>query len=495
MVVFSDNQAENLIKTVYRSAKKKKMDIFLVGGYLRDVVLNRKKDCPDIDIDFCLKSGAVNFGRKLAREIKAAFVILDKEHGCCRLIKKISRQVYTLDITDFRGKTIAEDLAHRDFTINAMALELGVLFSIPGNKKGVFPRKNLIRLFIDPYGGKEDLKLGIIRLVNKISFDEDPLRILRAFSLSVIFGFKIEKETLASAVSKRGKLSAVSYERIRDELFKIFDRPDSLDCLSELDRTGILKTVIPEIEVMKGVKQGPYHHLDVWKHTLEAVRQFEILLQEVKRNRELKDYLNEVISGERKRRALLKLGLLLHDVGKPKAIRREGGKVKFHGHERIGLGITRNVARRLKLSNDEMNSLGRMVLWHLRPGYLADNEELTPRAVFRYFRDSAAEGAGILLMSIADQRATRGILTSKESKICHEKVTFGLIKEYFRRKREKKQVRLINGNDLMRKFGLKPSPLIGKILLELDELQAIGRIKTKKEALRTAERVIGNFDK
>lgn len=491
MALLSNQQVESLIKSIYQFAKKKKVSLFLVGGYLRDIILKRKKDNPDID--FSLKGNAISFGRELAMELKAGFVVLDKEHGCCRLVKKIAPKSYTLDFTDFRGKTIIEDLAHRDFTINALALELNSLFLPASGKKDIFSRPNLTRLIIDPCGGKEDLELKIIRAVNKRSFDEDPLRILRAFSLSLIFGFKIDKKTLASAALKRGKLSLVSYERIRDEIFKIFDRPNSFECLIEMDKMKILKIIIPEIEVMRDVKQGPYHHLDVWKHTLEAVRQFEILAQEVKGNKELKDYLNEVISGERKRRALIKFGLLLHDIGKPKAIRHEDGKTKFHGHERIGLGITRNIGRRLKLSNDEMSSLERMVLWHLRPGYLADSEEPTPRAIFRYFRDSAAESAGILLMSIADQRATRGTLTSKQSKMRHERVVFGLIKEYFRRKKEKKQPRLITGDDLIKKFGLTPSPLIGKILVEIEELQAIKKVKTEKEALQTAKKLINSL--
>ena len=131
-----------------------------------------------------------------------------------------------------------------------------------------------------------------------------------------------------------------------------------------------------------------------------------------------------------------------------------------------------------------------MVLWHLRPGYLADNEEITPRAVFRYFRDTREEALSILLLSIADQRATKGPLTSKSSRIRHEKVVSSLIKEYFRRKKEKKLPRLINGDDLQKKFGLEPSPLIGKVLKEIEELQAIGNVTTKKQALEEAQHIL-----
>jgi putative nucleotidyltransferase with HDIG domain len=242
--------------------------------------------------------------------------------------------------------------------------------------------------------------------------------------------------------------------------------------------------------MMRHVKQGPYHHLDVWQHTLETLRQLEILCIELRHKKEIQDYLDEIISSERRRRSLIKLAALLHDIGKPRALFREDGKIKFHGHERIGFEIAEVIIKRLRLSNEELDSLRKMILWHLRPGYLADNDEVTPRATFRYFRDTAQEGVSTLLLSIADQRATKGRLTTKESRVRHEKTVFALIKEYFRKKNEKKLPRLINGDDLLKYFKLQPSPLIGKVLKEIEELQAIGEIKTRSQAQEAAKRLI-----
>jgi len=471
-------EARDLVKSILKFAKNKRIKLYIVGGYLRDIFLKRERENPDID--FCLKRGAINFGSKLAKKLKAGFVVLDKEHGAARLVKRIKDKTYTLDFTDFRGVDLEEDLLHRDFTINALCVE----------SADIFRREKLDTILIDPYRGREDLKSKVIRMVGKQSFAEDPLRILRAFSFSCLLGFKIDKDTFKSIKTEKNKLSQVSRERIRDELFKIFDRPDSFDYIRQLDNLRILKLIFPEFEIMRNVKQGPYHHLDVWQHTLETLRQLEEAIKELRKNKNIQEYLDEVISGERRRRALIKLGVLLHDIGKPRAKRREEGKTKFHGHERIGLEYSETIAKRLKLSNDEIASLEKMVLWHLRPGYLADNEEITRRAQFRYFRDTAEEGVSILLISIADQRATRGPLTSVESRIHHEKVVLNLIKTYFKKKQEKKLPRLISGNDLIKKFKLEPSPLIGKILSEVEELQAIGRIKTKKEALEVAKKII-----
>ena len=469
---------QDILLPIYQFAKKKDVRLYLVGGILRDILLNREKIT--IDLDFCLKKDAINFGRKLARKIRAGFVVLDKKHGACRLVKKVVDKTYTLDFNDFRGKSLAEDLKHRDFTINTLAIEL----------KELLREEVLDNSIIDFYDGRKDLESKTIKIVNKQAFDEDPLRILRAFSLASIFSFKINKETLKLIRLKRKKLINVSAERIREELFKILENHNAFNYLLELDRLKILKIIVPEIEIMRGVKQGPYHHLDVWQHTLETIRQLEGLVQELKNNKEIQGYLDEIISGQRKRRALIKLGALLHDIGKPSAKRKEDGKTKFHGHERIGLEITETIAKRLKLSNDELDSLKKIVLWHLRPGYLADNVEITARATFRYFRDTAQEGLSILLISIADQRATKGPLTSRKSRAQHEKAVLDLIEEYFRRKKEKKIPRFITGDDLIEKFKLRPSPLIGKILSEIEELQAIGKIRTKKEALDRSRKFI-----
>ncbi|MDD5654467.1 MAG: HD domain-containing protein [Candidatus Omnitrophica bacterium] len=467
-----------ILDTVRRFSAAHKAKVYMVGGYLRDILLKRQKINPDMD--FALQKGSIHFARALCRRMKCGFVLLDKERGIVRLVKKFKGKIYTLDFADFRGRTLEEDLRLRDFTVNALALELG------GLKRARAPESGII----DPHGGLDDLRRGVLKIADKTVFDDDPLRILRGFSLSAIFGFVIDKDALKYLKLARDKLGAVSPERVRDELFKILDTPHSASYLEEMDKLRVLSAALPEIEVMRGVKQGPYHHLDVWRHSLETVRQLEEALKKFSGNSVVQAYLNEEICAGRKRRALLKLGALLHDIGKPASKRREKGRTKFHGHERVGMLITRAISGRLKLSNEEINSLRKMVFWHLRPGYLADNEEITPRAKFRYFRDTGREGVSVLLLSIGDQRATRGPLTSESERRHHEKVVFGLISEYLRRKKEKPLRRLINGDDLIKKFHLASSPFIGEILKDIEELQAIGKVRTKKQALAAARDIV-----
>ena len=472
---------KNILKPIYAFAKARKVKLYLVGGILRDMLLDREKQNPDFD--FCLKSGSINFARLLAKKIRCGFVVLDKQHGACRLVKRINNINYTFDFTDFRGSDLKHDLLHRDFTINTLALELGKVFE-GGDLRGAL---------IDPLNATQDLKNSNLKVTHKKSFSEDPLRILRCFSLACIFGFRIDKQTLKLAGLERNKLAGVSFERIREELFKIFAEPCAYDSIVMLDKLRILKVIFPEIEKMRNVDGGPYHHLKVLEHSLETVKQLEGLIQELSRKSEIQAYLNLIVSSERTRASLMKLAALLHDIGKPASRRVEDGKVKFHGHERIGLEMTENIARRLKLSNDEISALRRIVMWHLRPGYLADSKLVTKRAAFRFFRDTREEAVSVLLLSIADQRATRGRLTTAASRAHHERIVFGLIKEYFRKLTIKPKVRLVNGDILMKKFKLQPSELIGKILSEVEELQAIGKVKTKQEALKAADKIIKGY--
>lgn len=442
---------------------------------MRDIILGREKENPDID--FALKKGAINFGRQLSRIIRGGFVVLDKENGCSRVVKKKGNKTYTLDFTDFRGRDLEEDLRLRDFTINTLALDLGA-------KEG----KGQL---IDICGGLEDIKSKLIRMVQSRAFSDDPLRILRAFSLAAIFGFKIDKRTQRAIELKKKKIRGVSPERIRDEVFKILATPCSWEYIRDLNKYKILELIFPEIRPMQKLRQGPYHHLDVWGHSLETLKNLELVFRFFKRNTQICSYLDSDISSGRKRKELLKLAALLHDIGKPKTMRLEKGKLKFYGHESVGSRMIRDIGQRLKLSNEEIRILRQITFCHLRPGYLADLSPVTPRAKFRFFRDTGSDAVSILLISLADQRATKGALTTPQSRRKHERLIHNFIKFYFLEQKAGKPSRIINGDDLIKNFKLSPSPLVGKVLKELEELQAIGKIKSKKEGLSRASKILG----
>ena len=276
---------------------------------------------------------------------------------------------------------------------------------------------------------------------------------------------------------------------MRDELFKVLAVADAHNTICAMDKDGVLAEVIPQVRVMRHVQQGGYHHLDVWKHSLEALKKLEALFVALKDDSDVTVYLGETFAGDRPRLSLMKLAALLHDIGKPQPHAGKNGKTMFHGHERIGRVISKAVAERLKLSTRERFALDTIIFWHLRPGYLADLKILTERAVHRYFRDTKEEAASVLLVAIADQRATRGPMTTPASHRRHDRVSLALLKRYFEKLKEKPFVRLISGDDLIKKLKLTPGPSFSKILYAVEEAQVEGKIKTKAQALAWAKKV------
>lgn len=445
--------------------------VFLVGGALRDYYLNRR----GFDFDFAVDKGAIALSRQFARRIKGAFVLLDAEHGSARVVKELDGVIWTFDFTDWRAASIEKDLRLRDFTINALAVDI---------------RAEDDASILEVESSRQDLKAGVVRMVNPQVFEDDPLRLLRAFSLQASLGFKIDAKTKKQVKKDAHLIPHVASERIRDEIFKVLASSRAYATLADMDKVGLLAHVIPQITVMYGVKQGGYHHLDVWKHSLEVIAQMEDLVGEMSGNERMKAYLLENIGGGHSRLALLKMAALLHDIGKPETRRQDGSRMTFHSHEHAGERITRQVAKQLKLSVKERFFLEDAVRMHLRPGYLSNFKRPSDKAVFRYLRDTKAEAVSLAVLGLADQAATRGALTTKSKHKHHAEICHMLIDRYFELKDQKPQKRLLTGNDLIKVLKLKPSVLFGRILSHVEEASALGKIKTKGEALVLARQMV-----
>jgi poly(A) polymerase len=333
-------------------------------------------------------------------------------------------------------------------------------------------------------------------------FKDDPLRLLRAFTLQATLGFKMDARTREQIKKDAHLISSVAAERIREEIFKILASCRAHEILASMDKIGLLPHVIPQITVMYGVKQGGYHHLDVWQHSLQVVCELEKLYEAeaphaghsplfvIGTFERIRMYLQETIGGGHRRLALLKMAALLHDIGKPETRRQEKARMTFHGHEHEGERITRHVARQLKLSVKERFFLEDVVRMHLRPGYLSNFKHPSPKAIFRYLHDTKDEAVGLAILALADQAATRGPLTTRAKLRHHAKICHMLVERYFELKDRKAPQRLLTGDDLIKVLKLKPSALFGKILSCVEEAAALGKIKTKAEALVLARQFI-----
>lgn len=470
-----------LLKRVHAFAAQRKICLYMVGGVLRDIYLRRERKDPDMD--FCVSSGAVKFGRSLAKHLSAGFVVLDETHGCCRVVIRGENAAYTLDISDFRGDCLEEDLRLRDFTVNTLCIKLSDLVASGAPS---------VRL-IDIHGAVGDIRRKRFSIMYPRAFDDDPVRILRAFCLKNVYGLTPSPDILRLISRKKNLIKKVSGERIRDELFKILACPSVYAGLSDLDAYGILEMIFPEIKPMKKALTAGKTRIDVWKHSLDTVRELGCLIKRICNRGGVAPYISRTLSGGRSVRPLLFLAAMLHDAGKPETYRFSGGKVSFYGHERSGSRKVADICSRLKLSNEEARAARRITFLHLRPGYLAVMPQVSPRAVFRFFRDAGDESAAILLLALADERATSGYTAVEKIRPRYERLIFRLIGEYFKKKAQAPGKKLFDGHDIMKIGGLKPSALVGKVLRELDESRAVGDITTRKEALDRAKEIIAGL--
>lgn len=432
---------------------------------------------PGRDLDLAVSSDAIALARLFAKAIKGAFVLLDEEAGCARVAKKKNGVLWTYDLADFRARTFTGDLAKRDFTINTLSVDL-LTCDV---------EKPLIEQIKDQLGALKDIKQKRIRMTAVDVFLDDPLRLLRAYSLLAQLGFVIERLTLARIKKDVKLIKKVSPERVREELFKIFDSTRAASTLMAMDKVGLLSVILPQIESMRLIGKGAYHHLNVWDHSLCAVSELEKLFRGAKTHADLLMYLNEEVGGGHTRRALLKMACVLHDIGKPDTRRDEpDGRVSFHSHERVGRDIVRLIAKAMMMSTKERFALEDMVMLHLRPGYLANFKKPSERMIFRFMRDAGYEAVSVLLLSVADQHATRGPLTTEEDIRHHKAIAFDLIDRFFAAQKEQPFVPLINGHDLIKELKLKPGPKFAEILTVAEEAQHLGKVTTKTEALSLA---------
>ncbi|MCD6228011.1 MAG: CCA tRNA nucleotidyltransferase [Candidatus Omnitrophica bacterium] len=456
--------------SIKRLANEMKVNVYLVGGFLRDLYLKRGEN---FDFDFIVERNAEEFSIAFSQKINCKWIVLDKEERTYRVIVKRKENAYHYDFSQLKGSNLEEDLLKRDFSINTLLLNV--------NR---FPHVQVI----DRLKAIRDLRKKIIRAVSEEVILEDPLRILRAFSLWARYNLRIETQTLKFLKKHKALLKKVSPERINEELFKILDSHYSYSIIKKMSDLFILDEIIPSIRKSRGVYQGGYHHLDVWEHSLQTLSRFEILYRRrLVKSSEIVDYLNQELAKNRKRIHILKLACLLHDIGKPFAKGVKGKKTIFHTHEKIGAELAQEFAQEIKLSVKEKEVLRKLIFWHLRPGYLAGEIFPSQRAIYRFFRDTEEEGVSVILLSLADWRATRGPLTNREKRLIHERVMFKLIDFYFNERKKKPLPKVVDGFDIMKKFSLAPSPLVGEILAKIREEQALGNVKNKREAYRVAK--------
>ena len=494
---------EKLLKLLLNFANKSNRKIFLVGGSLRDLLLGRETK----DFDLVPEGNVEKFARNFASEVGGSFVLLDEKNRIYRVVKqkiskKKSKQAFNLDFSQMRGKKIKEDLLLRDFTIDAMAVRLD---QIKGSLSALTRAKLLPKLIVDPSGGIRDLQKKIVRRTSRRIFDDDPLRLLRGYRLAATLEFAIERKTEDEIKKKVNLIKKVARERIRDELFKILSAPQSYLYFRRLHRIGLLHRIIPEIEIMKEKPENYYHREGLWGHSLETLKSLEEIFANLvklfpRMSGKIMAHLHEKIFGEVERKSLLKWAAIFHDIGKPKTVRREEGRVRFFGHEEEGTSLVVGIMERLKFSNKAIKIVEKTVKHHMRPGNLSEAPRLTDRAIHRFFRDLSQEGVDTLLLSLADRYSYRKILPERNKKLAieisrkslrkHEETVRKMLNKYYYHKERILPKPLVRGDEIMESFNLPQGPLIGKLLKRVREAQAEGKLKNREEALQFLKKLL-----
>lgn len=447
---------------------------WVVGGAVRDAVLEREVT----DLDLAVSGDPASAAKALASAAGGHAFELSAEFGMWRVVG--ADRSWQADLTTLRGGSIESDLAARDFTVGAVAMPL------EGGE------------ILDPYAGLRDLENRVLRVVGPGSFADDPLRLLRAARLAAELRLSIEPETLKLAREEAARAGEPAGERQLIELRQLIGGDDPLRGLALLDELGLTAVVLPELEALRGVAQGPNHHLDVHGHTLavlERTLEVEADLERFagERAAETSALLEEPLADDMSRGTALRFGAILHDIGKP-ATREEGnGYVTFIGHDREGAEVVAGICSRLRASASLTQHLQALTFHHLRLGFLVHEAPLPPRRVHEYLRATEPVSADVTLLTVADRLSARGSgpFATEEMVEAHLDLARQMLAAALDWRREGPPQPLLRGDDLAAELGIEPGPELGELLDELEAAQYAGEVGSREEALAHLRRARG----
>jgi putative nucleotidyltransferase with HDIG domain len=448
--------------------------VWIAGGAVRDAALGRDV----VDLDLAVSGDPVAMAKAVAREGGGHSFELSAEFATWRAAAADGS--WQVDVTALRGETIEADLAERDFTIGAVAMPIS----------GGDP--------IDPFAGLADLDRRVLRVVGENSFSADPLRLLRAARLAAGLGFEIDPPTASLARSEAASVAETAGERQLAELRQLVGGPDPLRGMALLDELGLTAVVLPELEALRGVEQGPNHHLDVHGHTMAVLEQALEVEDDLERfggdrAAELQALLAEPLADEMSRGTALRFGALLHDIGKPATRSEQQGFVTFVGHDRDGAEIVGGLCRRLRASRALSRHLQDLTLHHLRLGFLVHEVPLPARRVHDYLRATDPVSADVTLLTVADRLSARGSgpFATEEAIEAHLTLAREMLAAALDWRRDGPPRPLLRGDELAAELGIEEGPELGELLAELEAAQYAGEISTRDEAVERARALRG----
>ena len=473
-----DKKTAALLEDLRRLFSEEASEVYLVGGFLRNLVLKK----PTADIDLCITGSGQAASAKISGYFKAPQVALDAGNDVFRVILP----AFQLDISGTAD--ITANLTRRDFKLNAMAAPLSAVH------QGRLP----VNSIIDPMQGLPDIENRVIQVTSADVFSADPIRLLRAIRLSAELGFALDGQTQSLITTHAALISTVAGERIREELLKLLEtsQPGIWEKCLEL---GLLLNIFPELTPCCRHPQPYEHTWDVLEHSIKTIYALDAILgrsvwpyqnpeiiTEIYRESGFEKYFAGKISGTSSIRTLTKLAALLHDIAKPQTRSTDpDGRIRFTGHPLEGSRLSSQILTRLRFSKKEILMVEKMVCYHLRPVQMNPDGQLpSAKAIYRYFRDLGEAAESTLYLSLADHLATDGPNLMVANWQEHVNIVAHILSEQKKQLTRLVPKRLVTGTDLIERFNLRPGPRIRTLLGEITEAQAAGEIKNRQEAFK-----------
>ena len=440
--------------------------IYLVGGAIRDFYINPEKISFDKDV-IVTSCSAIDFAKKIESNFDGTLITLDEENKIYRFI--FEDKINYVDITEPIGNSLEEDLSRRDFTINAIALDLS---------------DNQI---IDLFNGIEDIKNGKIRHISEKNFTDDSLRLLRAFRFQSLTGFDINDETM-SLIKKHSKLiSNPAKERISYEILKMFGGKYTEKAILKADETGLIDILFPAMTDVKKVPENSHHHLDLFHHSVETVKQIQSIYENS--TPEVKEHLERVDFGGSTRLAHLKLAGFLHDIGKFSTWTIDDtGRHRFIMHDEVGEKLAKEFLKDNKYSKKQIEYISEMVKKHIYPSVVSMGAQtetgINYKSYMKYIRKMGDNSIDAIILAKADRLSAQGPeITKKMTKYNLE--CLDSLLDYYLSVRDTLTPlpKLLTGDEIMKLLNIKPSKRLGEIISKMEEAQISGDINSKEDAV------------
>jgi len=486
MRLWTDLFSTSIISAV-QQALEPGQEVFLVGGAVRDLLLRRDLH----DLDFTMGENPIALTRKIARILDAGFFVLDDARHTTRVVyRRPDGSEFPLDFVQFTGVDLEDDLRHRDFTLNAMAVNI-----------------QKPEALIDPLDGRMDLDARLLRACSDQALLDDPVRALRAVRMAIQFDLTLAPGTEVLIRDAAAQLPRTTIERQRDELFRILEGRDPARGLRECQTFGLLEALIPPLAEQAAIPASPPHYYPLLEHTFRVVQTCQVIMNALDQNEEMKknlswsqtdamnalrpfrtqlrDYFAGEVTPGRPLRSLFLLGALLHDVAKPDTLSEgDDGRLHYYGHDRAGAEMTWEIARGLQLSNAEANWLSTLVRYHMRLLPMARAEHGPDRRMlYRFFQNVGEVGVAIAILYLADFTATYGPQLTRDKWARSVGTTASVLTAWWEGYDEVVAPKLLlDGNDIQREFGLAPGAVIGNLIASLREAQASGEVKDEQGA-------------